>query len=426
MYRPDSDIPARLRSDPIISLDILVAALFVFFAFFPFIAPIPLPTDTQPYALIFGAIWVAMYIRQLTAPLSLWLLLVYPAGATLFLILIQDAFSGARDIANYVSLFVVPLCAYGVCKTYNFSLQFWLKLTVALWILLGMIQWHVDKEFGAFLLSASRTTEGRGITSFAAEPTFYGSILIIFLALWMLLGKKGKLLPLLIGFAIFYYARSASALLILVLGLAVFVVTEFISRGSVKQLIVSACIVGLVIFTAADFIEDSRVYVLATAVMDDPVVVLKTDDSVRARVGFVFASIYGSLENYLFPQGLDYVRFQDYFAVLAGRYPEFLKGLPLQTRIESGYGKVLFQFGVLGLILPLVVQFLIWKQKHLSPGERLMISVWIHGIYCSSIAAGFPLLGFFIGVSAWTRQQDQTSRRESPVSPDKDMIPESQ
>src|SRR5258708_31821752 len=80
-------------------------ALFVF-SLFPYLLIVPLPTDTQPYAMIFAVLIVLMG-RGVALPLPIWTLFVVLVVAIILYVATGATFNGLRSLAGYAGVFFI-------------------------------------------------------------------------------------------------------------------------------------------------------------------------------------------------------------------------------------------------------------------------------------------------------------------------------
>src|SRR5215470_9498529 len=94
----------------------LVALLFLFFVFFPYLAIVPLGTDLQPNALV-AAVLVLFVVSSWRWPVEIWLLAV-PIVASFMIALAQFlSFSAVRGVGAYATPFFVAAATYSVLKS---------------------------------------------------------------------------------------------------------------------------------------------------------------------------------------------------------------------------------------------------------------------------------------------------------------------
>ena len=93
-------------------------------------------------------------------------------------------FTSIRSLFNYTQLFVVSFVGYQILKTERINFEFFLKSVIVVWLLVGFIQTFIDNSFLTFLTREPRFLgETRGAVGLAAEPTFYGIVLLFFILL---------------------------------------------------------------------------------------------------------------------------------------------------------------------------------------------------------------------------------------------------
>src|SRR5258705_13722041 len=80
-------------------------ALFVF-SLFPYLLIVPLPTNTQPYAIIF-AVLIFLMGRGVALPLPIWTLFVVLVAAIIVFVPTGATFTGLRSQVGNASVFFV-------------------------------------------------------------------------------------------------------------------------------------------------------------------------------------------------------------------------------------------------------------------------------------------------------------------------------
>src|SRR5258705_12111669 len=115
---------AQLRNVLYMDCRHILGVVFLAVCFFPWVGPIKLGTDTQPYALLLGSlICLTMAIRGRIPVLFAWYG-VPLAVALAYLILANFSFHALRGVAGYFSLAVLSIASYFFYKENRVSPRF--------------------------------------------------------------------------------------------------------------------------------------------------------------------------------------------------------------------------------------------------------------------------------------------------------------
>ncbi len=403
------DIPSTGRSG---------ALAFLFFAavFFPYIQLVPLPTDTQPYAMLLGiGIFLGASRRSLPPEIALlffvllFSLLLIPFGG--------DALGAIRSIANYASLFFISFGTYFLLKIRGGFPVGALRWTIWIWFFVGLIQVTVYRDFLVPLIGRGFGWGGsavRGVVSLSPEPSHYGMFCVLVLVLLMtnrmrISGREVSFLGLLLLIQILLFARSAMAAVMLALLATLIVVTSVFSPRRFTYVLVLSSIValtlwGLVALEVMD-LEGSRMWQLTQALWDNPWLVVLTDASVNDRMMHIYFSFLGFVENWGLPHG--YGRWDSYLAAVTPQYSEMVIELS-GGRIMSAYGAAVFELGVPGLLVPLAITIAIVRYYRSSPATAVTVSLFLHAVLLTAVPLATPLVGLLVGYFAYHSRVNPT------------------
>lgn len=338
---------------------VVVPGLFFLFVLFPFTQLVPLPTYTQPYAVLMaGVILIGAPGILVALPQTDRIMLGYLAvlGIVMFLF---TAIQGLkfREISYLIS-YLTPLFAtvgcYWVLRRYRFMAMRLLIVSICVWAGVGIIQ---NLGFADFLTSFATHSEdlgsnivasGRGVLGLAPEPTHYGfHMLLLGTTLYLLRGPFWVVA--LAMAAMLLLAKSSSALLAIAFGALVW--------GCIRPLLriwLFAGLLGLAIFSAVIpllFDDSYRITKIILAVYYRGFDVFLLDYSINARLSGMLAPIYLFQERAMLPLGMGLDSW------LAAR-DQMLAQFPWIINISgsgpaSGVGLILLQGGVFGL--PVVI-----------------------------------------------------------------------
>ncbi|GHY43007.1 hypothetical protein VCSRO171_2786 [Vibrio cholerae] len=379
-----------------ISFRKLIYYIFLFFVFFPYLQVIPTGTDMQPFALISAMLlFFAFKIKLYMFEVWLFYMLV-----TAFLLLFfgNVNFIGVRSFVNYASLFFISYVSFRVLKSGRVNLESFLLITFSVWFLVALLQKFFKSDFLTFLVSASRTTEDRGVTGLAPEPTFLGIVFLFYIIISLHL-PKFKFRSLLIFFSVFgilILAKSSMVVLFLMLMLIVFIITH-VGFKSLALL----CFSSFSLFFVLSFLEGSRIQKLVDVFTRDPHSLLLIDASINDRFFHVYFSLKGFIENFLVPNG--YYSWVPYAKEQLILYQDIVmvEWFSLTGRIMSGYGGSLFELGMFFLIVPFLLTYNLFRFYKMDFKSFLFFSIYVNMIMFSAIPIGFPIFAFYFGLLAF-------------------------
>jgi hypothetical protein len=375
--------------------------LFLFFVFFPFVSPVKTSTDMQPYSVIFAIILLPFF--KLTITRSQLLILLLPFLAIVMLFFSDFSFNSFRSLYNYISLFIIYYVSFKVLKSNIFNIEIIIKIFFSAWVVIGFLQATIKRELFTFLISDSRTTASRGVTSLAPEPTFFAIILFFFLLFFFHLGIKDKNRYFIAIIAsIIFIAKSSMG----VVYLLILFIYLFITNLSFKLFFSTILLISLLSITFSYFI-DSRLYGLVMVFIESPSNLLTLDASINDRFFQIFFSIKGFFQFYLFPHGFSY--WGKYLAVEVPKYSDYVMVdfFSSDGRIMSGLGALLFELGLFGLLLPL----LIFKQNIFLFRNTIIslffVFILILLLLISAIPIGFSYFGFYLAFIEYLKYEKQ-------------------
>lgn len=342
--------------------------LLIFFCFFPYLNLLRLPTDTQPNALLFSIPILLISLRtKFPSYILISFLLFSVALITLFLS--NFDFGSILSFSNYVSVLIVPLAVFFTLKFFGGLSYDFFKKVIYTWAGVAIIQKFIYGNFLSFLLSRSTgvsESKGRGVVSLAPEPTYYGSVIILFMIVYFLnfSEKKDYRLLLIIMIQLVLLSISSTSILVLACAIGVYFLVVFVNLPVKKILIIASytAVSAVTIAFLAPFFAGSRVYKLASIVLSKPELIL-LDQSVSERFNAIYFSIGSIFNNYGIPHG--YNAYKDYM-LKQSQDPElamFFFNFRIENygRILSGFGMGIFELGIFGLLIPLLILASCWK-----------------------------------------------------------------
>jgi hypothetical protein len=376
--------------------------LLIFFCFFPYLNLLRLPTDTQPNALLFSIPILLISVRKKFPSYYLIGFLLFSV-AFITLLLSNLDFGSILSFSNYVSVMVVPLAVFFTLKFFGGLSYDFFKKVIYTWGIVGIIQKFIYGNFLSFLLSRSSgvaASKGRGVVSLAPEPTYYGSVIILFMIVYFLNFSEKKDYRLLLIMIIQLVALSISSTSILVLACAtgVYFMVVFVNLPVKKIFIIASytAVSVLIIAVAAPFFAGSRIYKLVSIVLSKPELIL-LDQSISERFNAIYFSIGSIFDNYGIPHG--YNAYKDYMLKQSQdpEYAMFFFNFKIENygRILSGFGMGIFELGIFGLLIPLLIFVSIWRC--LKNNSVLFAYILFNLILFTAMSLNNSLILFIIG-----------------------------
>jgi hypothetical protein len=379
-----------------------ISYILIFFLLFPYLSLIELRTDTQPYGLLF-AIILTLSLKPKLNQATLLYFIVFLWSILVFFIDTSDPFNAVRSIANYASLFFISYSLYRIIpKVITIeSLEKILKISFYVWLLAGVLQTLIDRNIFDFIISV-RTTDNRGVTGLAPEPTFYGMTLLFYGLILYLIDKKNIIHVVMCAIGIIFLAQSSMAAAYLLLVSTFFLVFS----KKIKMLYKAVAIIILfgLITVILNIDQNTRLGYLAISLIEDPMSILEKDASIGDRFSHIILSFKGFFENYTIPNG--YNASQLYFTSNASNLNMLnVDWLSTEGRIMSGYGAAFFELGFIALLIPFsMIYTLKKKNKDIMPH---FISINI--IMLSAIQLANPFFIIYLTLILITQKTEKSN-----------------
>lgn len=387
-------------------LNLGVGLLALFFCLVPWASWGTNSLDSQPWPLVFSALYIALRLPSLQLPGVYLFLLVYTLFVVAVGLLVQDVapFSAVRSVASYLTIPVVTIFFYDFIRRHGVPTRA-ICLVNAMWIVVGVVELFMPSWVN--WMSMTRTTEDRGVTSLAAEPTYFAVYLIF--SSWILLvasdynpGAAVRALLIANLVSIVLLAQSPMGLVFLLLFLAVLVLRSAgTARLSLYLAFLVAAALGL-IWLAWDalmvFFEHSRIGRLLGELDARGVVGLVFfDASINVRLEHAVLPIVSSFQNGFLPFG-----FEGYQQVRASQlysWNELFWYDRGNDRIMSWVGAIVFDLGFLGLCL---IAFLILSCRVRSEKRLIEILALLLMLF-ASIPLAFSLVPLMFALLRYKR-----------------------
>ncbi len=365
-----------------------------FFSFFPYVTLVSFGSDVQPWSILLVTfLALFLFYSNYKIPIQ-FIYLFLPLLYSIFLFPISDdKLSSFRSLVGYITVAFVPIVFYYILEKYFDLVVKFLKFTTITYFIVGFIQIVYDRNFFSFILNRISTTDTRGVTSLAVEPTFYGIICLFLILIFMGLNikDKNKYIYLLL-FQIIFLAQSSMTVLFLL----IFCFYYFLFKLNLKIVSISFLFIffGLLLFSNIEFTSyNLRVINLANKFIEEPLTIFIVDASINDRVSAIYFSIKGFFDNYGIANGFD--TFSSYLEKELPKQDTFW-WVSESNRIMSYYGGILFELGFIGLLIPIIYSLIIIKAYRYDIKSGFLYLFFINSILMTAIPLSFPLVGVYI------------------------------
>jgi hypothetical protein len=360
--------------------------LLYFGCFFPFIKfIIYIGSDTQPTGLLAALLIVVAYGIQnrkteMTQLLGVVGAVVALAGAlAVFGRLWVNLYDTLRSYFGYISLLIIPLGTYLIFKQRGGPNERLIKIIIWVWFAAGFIQKYIDSSFLENVLSRYSTNEARGVVGMGSEPSAYGYMCLFMILLVMKFEKNRWLYIANLLIQIVVFAQSTVTLLYLAVYIGMYLINELVcgkKYALLKFVVLAGGGAGGLVLISNFARQGSRMQVLVWNLFHKPEMLLE-DGSITLRVQAIEYSITEFIANYGMPHGLS-------------------------KKIMSGIGTVLYEFGIFGIILVVLVAAIIWLGY--PKGERITYTGGFLIMMFSSIPFAAPIVSFYLGWCLYQRK----------------------
>lgn len=367
-------------------------AIVILIGLFPYVTLYNFGTDIQPWFVLLASI---IFILDIKRSYNIYILyLAIPCVFSLFLFVAgNDFFNSARSFLGYLTIAITPWIVLQLLRKNKNILVSLLKISSLLYFFVAVVQIALDKSFLTSLISRLSTTTDRGVVSLSPEPTFYG-LICLFLILALSVDGSHKKTIKLNAIQILFFAQSS---MVIVLG-AVYALYALLLNFKIRYLffIVILTILSYFIY---ELLSNSNIRFLniiniINKTASSPDSIIYADASINDRVSAIFFSIKGFFDNYAMPNGFgtygDYLKLnlpqQDFFWYVA-----------VQDRIMSYYGSILFELGLVGLIIPVVYSMIVYKAYRHNFKNMLVQLLFLNTILLTAVPLTFSIVGVYIG-----------------------------
>lgn len=385
------------------------SVVFVFAAlacFFPYTQLVNSDSYTQPYALILAALVVALFYKRARPAIAtfdgLTLMGLGVVGLCIFLAscLPSAESQDYKSLLMYLSPFAFSASTYIIAKTHPQLLRRVAFFSVVIWLVVGWIQTLFLPTFMTWTVGGwSDAAEvvvasGRGVLGLAPEPTHHGFHLLLLAAILICLDGNKKLAFACVLSALLV-AKSASALLAVLLGFLVMAVTNPTRWSGVLLAL------GVLVAVAPQFVESvvfydgTRLIRLVVYAISNPMEVLAFDHSINGRLGGILVGAELVMTNAFLPHGMSNSEWVGTIPRILERY-NWLYDISA-AGIPSGLVILLYQIGFFAvfLLVPII--------RRVVSVPRTSFEMWILmsalTVFLFQYLISNPLFGVLHGIS---------------------------
>jgi hypothetical protein len=385
----------------------IIAYIYFFFIFFPYLKFFTSGIDTAPYALVFSTI-IFLLIKKKSLPTELWTLFI------LFLLSIMSLslnfnYLAFLLLAGYFSVFIIAGSTYFILRLNDKVNLKLINFFFYIWFTIGLVQTFVNKDFMTSILTRHSTSYDRGVTGLAAEPSFYAFIMLFFLIINYIYNFKPLITFTLTLFSVIFFAKSATGTFIL----CIFIIFFFLLfRIRVKTFLFISLLIAILIFLifTKDILINTRLFYLMSDFLSDPVIIFINDESANARMlsivtGFVASKNYYFLIN-------PFNDFREQTSIIYDEYLYYIHpfnfGL-IADRAMSGTGGAFFNIGIFSILYYFIIYRLSFKCFK-SRKKAFYLSFCLFILMTTAIPYSFPMFGFIFGLLAFKARTESSKK----------------
>lgn len=407
----------------------LLYIAFILSVTFPYTQLLPTGSYTQPYALMFGSIILAMSLNRVlkhmpTRDMYALIGLAW-AGIAVFLITCFP-YTNPQELKyllNYLTPLVLTGASFATISAAPRTVMRTVAASVIIWFTIALIQTAIDPTFMTALVGAwaevaeDVVSSGRGVLGLAPEPTHHGFHILLLGAVLVIFGRWRWLVLLCVAEALLL-ARSSSCVLALALGLAAVGLARparLVLPVSILAGVVVAALITLRIVApdAAILPENSRMLVLATAFLENPSNLLALDYSVSSRIGGMIATFIHTVGRVFLPNGLSHDRWLAVSEEMLSEH-NWLLGVS-DVGPPSGIGVLLFQVGFLALPSLAIIWWRVLRTKTTAASSVLVFTSFF--IFLGQYYISAPTFSLLYAAAIWQAGQVYRARQalQQPV-----------
>ena len=405
-----------LKYDRILTFFVQVATLCIFL---PYISPFPISSDTQPLAIVICTLTIVFIFSSQTVkmkPIKIPYISMFSAlscGYVVSLSLIYGSFE-LRGIASYISLLVFSMFG-SIIAVRPHMIKAPLLLAAVLWLVVGVAQLLLSKDFGTIFQHRATSSISRGVVSLASEPSHYSMmcvLLIVFLDIYKTrirnLSPWVLKLQITFGIQILFLSRSTFGILALLLWIFIKIYLSFKKKMISTVLISIVFAFSVYVAKKMNLHHEFRLVYLVSEIIEnisEPQYIFIKDASANARAADIIISTYSFFESIPLPIGHGLGTWKDYLGSADENFDYLWHIVPGSNRIMSGYGGLLYEVGLLGFILIISIFFSLYR---LGSPEVKVAAVFLTIFMFTAVPIATPIFGFIVGFGScyFAKQSD--------------------
>lgn len=378
------------------SANYVLGGMFIFLCTIPWVSFGTNSMDSQPWPIIASVIFVFSIQHTHRHRWDIVLAVIYTAACvSLGLTYFQPDldFLLIRGIINYLGFITILLACCAYFERFGFPIKILIVANI-IWLFVGVVQVY-DTDFLAWI-SPNRTRLNRGVTSIAAEPTFFAIFLFFTNWIYLIIAKyqpSKKLILLMITNvgAIIVLAQSAMVAIYLVISVG-FVLIALPARvlfgkrflTALLSIIVLLFFGGLIFGDYLSGLRIGNIYAIMTS--QNPLNIFFKDASANSRLASIVLPLHGAVYNFGMPGG-----FQSYDQIVYKVVP-FYDGYFWHKfgneKILSWMAAWVYELGFPGVLL---YAFLNYVAKDGTKRRIVELSLMFVLLF-SAIPLNFPLI----------------------------------
>lgn len=363
--------------------------LMCLFSLFPFVTPIQMGTDTQPYALLFATLYLLITNKSFSkTEISFFILAIISTIVLAFSAISSESlFTMFRSYYNYVCIAILPIGIETMLERHSSVFERVAKFSIIIWLIIGLIQLLLNRYFCSAIVSNFRTSPTRGVCSLASEPSFYGYMCFFFIIISTFFKSRRKLYIGISVFQLIFLAQSTVSLIYLMVFLLIYLIVNALKNRDIKSIfiiIVAGVTLIFVIKFVLHFLGGTRIGLFVYNFVYNRDAVLG-DESVEQRLNSITVSLNSFVSGFGIPHG-------------------FATYITSSKRIMSGYGAFLHEMGFIGLI------YIVYWYKLIAIGVDVSYAISLSIIMFSAIQIGNPIFAILIGIAIYRYKKRNASK----------------
>jgi hypothetical protein len=334
----------------------------------------------------------------------LYLILIFVIAT--FLVLISEfKFETFASYVSYLSLCFVPLAVYISLKRLNgFSFNFFSKV-ILIWGFVALVQRIYNPDFLTFLQyrSSGSGLMGRGVNSLAPEPTYYGTVIALFIIIFFINNfneKKSFFWLILLFVQLLILSLSSTIIAVILISTFLYFTLNFFKFNfNIKILfyIFFSFLISLIFFSLYfDVIADTRMYKIIEIAFTNPELIL-LDESINERLNHALFPIINLYDNNFLPMGFGHFNKYIVEKISNPTFSIFFENINLDhyNKIMSGYGAAFFELGIFGFLIPFFLYSL--TKNMLKQKKYIYLFILLNMLLFTSISLNNALILFVFG-----------------------------